>query len=397
MDPLTNLYSDISQRIKPSPIRELLPFIRQPGVISFAGGLPAPETFPVEQIQMIVQNVLEEEPGSALQYGPTTGDPRLRQAIADRLNDKKGFSITADHVIVTSGSQQALFLAAMIHLNPGDKVAIESPTFTGGIGAFDPFQPEFVPLEMDDDGLLTHELENYLAAGNQIKLLYTIPDFQNPTGVTLSLERRKHLIELANKFDFIIIEDAPYTDLRYSGEPVPAIYELDATGRTYYCGSFSKIFSPIRLGWLIGPETTIQRLNTAKQPIDSCSPMLTQAMVYYFLAQGFMDDQIQKVVDLYHGRRDVMLKILDESMPSGVTWTKPEGGMFVWITVPEHVDVQALFHKAIEKKVAFVTGSAFFVDGAVRANTLRVNFISEPPDNIKAGITNLAEALKELI
>ncbi|MEM9777512.1 MAG: PLP-dependent aminotransferase family protein, partial [Chloroflexota bacterium] len=364
---------------------------------SFAGGLPAPETFPVEQIQTIMQNILEEEPESALQYGPTAGDPRLRQAIAERLNNKKGFSISSDQVMVTAGSQQALFLAAMIHLNPGDKVAVESPTFTGGIAAFDPFQPDFVPLKMDDDGLITQELEDYLAAGNRIKLLYTIPDFQNPTGVTLSLERRKHLIELANRYDFIIIEDAPYTDLRYSGEPVAAIYELDTTGRTYYCGSFSKIFSPIRLGWLVGPEVVIQRLNVAKQPVDTCSPMLTQAMVYYFMAQGLMDEQIQSVVDFYHGRRDVMLKILSETMPDGVTWTRPEGGMFVWITVPEQVDVQALFHKAIDKKVAFVTGSAFFVDGAVQANTLRVNFISETPENIEAGIKNLAGALEELM
>ncbi|MEM8862990.1 MAG: PLP-dependent aminotransferase family protein [Chloroflexota bacterium] len=397
MDPLNNLYSDLSERIKPSPIRALVPFIRQPGVISFAGGLPAPETFPVEQIQAIMQNILEEEPESALQYGPTAGDPRLRHALAERLNDKKGFSISADQVMITAGSQQALFLAAMIHLNPGDKVAVESPTFTGGIAAFDPFQPEFVPLKMDANGLITQELEDYLTGGNRIKLLYTIPDFQNPTGVTLSLERRKHLIELANQFDFIIIEDAPYTDLRYSGEPVAAIYELDQSGRTYYCGSFSKIFSPIRLGWLVGPEPVIQRLNIAKQPVDTCSPMLTQAMVYYFLAQGLMDAQIQKVVDFYHGRRDVMLNILTETMPEGVTWTQPEGGMFVWITVPEHVDVQALFHKAIEKKVAFVTGSAFFVDGAVQANTLRVNFISETPENIRAGVVNLANALNELI
>lgn len=397
MDHLEELYSDLSNRIKPSPIRELMPFIRQPGVIGFAGGLPAPETFPVEQIQEITHNVLAEEPETALQYGATAGDPRLRLVLAERLTQKKGVKAEADQVIVTSGSQQALFLVGMIHINPGDKVAVESPTFTGGLAAFDPFEPDFVPIPMDQDGLKTDYLEEWLNAGNRLKLIYTIPDFQNPSGVTLSLERRKHLVALAQKHNFIIIEDAPYTDLRYEGEHVPPIYSLDDSGRTYYCGSFSKVFAPIRLGWLVGPLAVLRRLNIAKQPVDTCSPMLTQAIVYYFLAQGLLDPQIDKIVKLYHSRRDVMLAALDAEMPDGVTWTRPEGGMFIWVTIPEHLDTQKLFHLAIEKKVAFVTGSAFFIEGAVQQNTLRVNFISEKPEQIQAGVSRLAEALREMM
>ncbi|MFK7804266.1 MAG: PLP-dependent aminotransferase family protein [Anaerolineae bacterium] len=397
MDHLEDLYSDLSNRIKPSPIRELMPFIRQPGVIGFAGGLPAPETFPVEQIQEITHNVLAEEPETALQYGATAGDPRLRLALAERLTEKKGVTAEADQVIITSGSQQALFLVGMIHINPGDKVAVESPTFTGGLAAFDPFEPEFVPIPMDQDGLKTDYLEAWLKEGNRLKLLYTIPDFQNPSGVTLSLERRKHLVALAQQYNFIIIEDAPYTDLRYEGENVPAIYSLDDSSRTYYCGSFSKVFAPIRLGWLVGPLDVLRRLNIAKQPVDTCSPMLTQAIVYYFLAKGWLDPQIEKIVKLYHSRRDVMLAAMDAEMPEGVTWTRPEGGMFIWVTIPKHLDTQKLFHLAIEKKVAFVTGSAFFIDGAVQQNTLRVNFISEKPEQIQAGVSRLAEALREMI
>ena len=397
MDYLEDLYSNLSNRIKPSPIRELMPFIRQPGVIGFAGGLPAPETFPVEQIQEITQNVLAEEPGSALQYGPTNGDPRLRAAVAKRLGAKKGITADPDQIIITAGSQQALFLVGMVHINPGDKVAIESPTFTGGIAAFDPFEPEFVPIPMDQNGLLTDHLEAWLDEGNKLKLIYTIPDFQNPSGVTLSLERRKHLIQLAKKHNFLIIEDAPYTDLRYEGEAVPAIYSLDDSNRTYYCGSFSKVFAPIRLGWLVGPLDVLRRMNVAKQPVDTCSPMLTQAIVYYFLEQGLLDPQIEKIIKLYHGRRDVMLSTLEAEMPEGVSWTRPEGGMFVWITIPEHIDTQKLFHLAIDKKVAFVTGNAFFVDGAVEPNTLRVNFISEKPEQIKEGVIRLATALKEMM
>ncbi len=392
-----DIYSELSDHIKPSPIRALMPFIRQPGVISFAGGLPAPETFPVKQIQEITHNILEEEPGSALQYGPTTGDPRLRQAVADRLSKKMGVDIEMDQVIITTGSQQALFLAAMIHVNRGESVGVESPTFTGGLSAFDPFYPNFVPFEMDQDGIKTDQVEAWFAAGNSLKILYTIPDFQNPTGVTLSLERRKHLVELAKKHNFIIIEDAPYTDLRYSGEAVQSVYSLDDSGHTYYCGSFSKIFSPIRLGWLVAPKSVIDRLNVAKQPVDTCSPMLTQALVYYFLTQNYLEPQIEKITAFYKARRDVMLKVLDEVMPEGVTWTRPEGGMFVWITVPEHVDVQALFHKAIENKVAFVTGSAFFIEGAAKQNTLRVNFVSENGEQIEEGIKRLAQSLKEML
>ena len=397
MDSQNDLYSDLSNHIKPSPIRALMPFIRQPGVIGFAGGLPAPETFPVDEIQEITANVLAEEPGSALQYGPTTGDPRLRQILAERFSQKMGMDLDSEQVIVTTGSQQALYLASMIHVNKGDNVAIESPTFTGGLSAFDAFHANFVPIEMDNDGLRTDILEEWLQAGNRLKMLYTIPDFQNPTGVTLSLERRKKLVELANSYNFIIMEDAPYTDLRYSGEHVPSIYSLDDTGHTYFCGSFSKVFAPIRLGWLIGPKAAIGRMNIAKQPVDTCSPMLTQAIVYYFLAQKMLDPQIEKIVKFYQKRRNAMLSVLDEVMPEGVTWTNPEGGMFVWITVPEHVDVQKLFHAAIDQKVAFVTGSAFFIEGAVQSNTLRVNFVSETEEQIEVGIKRLADVIRDML
>lgn len=391
-------FSQAAHHIQPSAIRKLVPYTSQPGVISFAGGWPAAELFPVDNIANITQTIFQQEGGKVLQYGPTTGDPRLLDLIQQRLATQYGLQSGREQIAITSGGQQALFLLAMVLLNPGDTIAVEAPSYVGAIGVFEAFQANMVAIPMDEHGLQTAELARQLTNGLKIKLVYTVPDFQNPTGLTLSYQRRQELVALAEQYNFLILEDAPYADLRYEAQAVPPIFTLDPAGRTLYLGSFSKIFAPLRVGWMIGNPAIVQKASEAKQHNDLCTPALTQAIAYHFCQRGLLEPQIEKTRQLYQHKRDVMLAALDSQMPAGVEWTNPAGGMFVWVTLPEQLNADELFFKAIEAQVAYVIGSAFYPAGAnTPRNVLRLNFVSPTAAQIQEGIARLAHVFQQAL
>ena len=396
--PHENLFADRINHIKPSAIREIFALLKKPGLISFAGGWPDPALFPVAEIDQIMQHILATESATALQYGATQGDDRLRDWLCQRMNDRYGMGIERDNLIITSGSQQGVYLTNALLVDPDDIVVVEAPTFVGAFGATQTFRGKLVGIEMDDDGLDLDALETLLQH-ERIKYVYTIPEFQNPSGRTLSLERRKRLIALAEQYDFIILEDAPYSDLRYEGEPMPTIYALDPNQRTIYLGSFSKTFSPMRVGWMIAPKALIAKIVPCKQAIDVNTPTLTQALIYHFCERGLLDVQIDLLCKVYGDKRDTMFAMLDRFMPAGIEWTVPAGGMFIWATLPQKIDATDVFHAALKKKVAFVNGAAFYPDTMADApkNVMRLNFITPSKEKIVEGIELLGSVIKELI
>ncbi len=381
--------------IKASEIRELLKLTAQPDIISFAGGLPAAESFPVEELIIASDKVLRETPASALQYGTTDGYLPLREQIVERMA-KLNVKCTPDDVLVTSGSQQGLEFSAKILIDPGDIIVCESPTYLGALNAFKAYEPEFIECPTDEKGMITEELEKILK-DNKVKFIYAIPDFQNPSGNTWSKERREGLIEMANKYDVIVIEDNPYGELRYEGERMPSVKSLDTEGRVVFLGTFSKILCPgYRLGWIVASPEILAKYNFAKQGADLQSCTTTQMVAAEFLQANDLDKHIAKIVAMYKSRRDVMLSSLDEFFPKEVTWTRPEGGLFLWLTFPKHVSGRDLAAKAIEKKVAFVPGGAFFPHPG-NENFARMNYSAANEEKIKEGIQRLAEALKEVL
>jgi len=395
-------FSEIAKSIKASEIRELLKVVQNPQIISLAGGLPNPEAFPVEVIKEIVNDLMEKEGPKVLQYGSTDGVNSFRDVIVERATKKFGFSnINRDKVLVVAGSQQGLYLAAKIFIDRGDIVIVEAPTYVGVLTAFQSYFPTFIDVEMDKDGMNTHLLEeklkNLKKDGKKPKLIYTIPTFQNPAGVTMNLERRKHLLELAEEYDTLILEDGPYEDLRYSGTDVPRIKSLDKDDRVIYLGTFSKILSPgIRIAFMIAHEEIIQKAILAKQGIDLCTNTLSQYIAQEYVRRGYLDKHIPKIIRLYKEKRDTMLDALDDYFPDGVDWTRPDGGMFLWVTLPKHIDAEKLFPKAIEHKVAYVVGSAFYPKRDHK-NTMRLNFTYPSNEMIKEGIKRLAAVIKEAL
>jgi len=395
-------FSEIAKSIKASEIRELLKVVQNPEIISLAGGLPNPEAFPVDVIKEIVNDLLEKEGAQMLQYGSTDGVNSFRDVIVERAINKFGFSnISRDNVLIVAGSQQGLYLAAKIFIDRGDIVIVEAPTYVGVLTAFQSYFPTFIDIEMDNEGMDTHLLEKKLKElrkeGKKPKLIYTIPTFQNPAGVTMNLERRKHLLELAEEYDTLVLEDGPYEDLRYSGKEVPRIKSLDKDDRVIYLGTFSKILSPgIRTAFMIAHEEIIQKAILAKQGIDLCTNTLSQYIAREYVKRGYLDRQIPKIISIYKEKRDTMLDALEDYFPDGVEWTKPDGGMFLWVTLPKHVDAEKLFPKAIEHKVAYVIGSAFYPKRDHK-NTMRLNFTYPSNEMIKEGIRRLASVIKEAL
>lgn len=388
--------------IKGSAIRELLKVTEQPGVISFAGGLPAPACFPAEEIALATERVLATEAARVLQYGPTEGFPPLRAFLVE-LMQGRGVHVGVDDVLVSSGSQQALDMIAKLMIDQGDVVLVEDPTYVGALQAFRPYQPNFVPVPMDEEGLILEALEAALVRlereGRKPKFLYTVASFQNPTGVTLSRVRRDALLDLAERFSLPIVEDDPYGELRYSGQPVPTLAALDTARHgqprhVLYFSTFSKLLAPsLRVGWIVGPQPVLRRLAQIKQGLDLHTGSLAQAIAYETCRDGLLERHIPRIRAIYHERRDAMLAALAHEMPSGVRWTTPEGGMFLWLTVPEQVDVDDLLRRAIEQQVAFVPGGAFFANGG-GANTMRLNFSHPNAERIVEGIQRLAGALR---
>lgn len=394
------LYSARAGRMKASDIREAFKLAERGDIISFAGGFPAPETFPCEEVAEVASQIARLEGATSLQYGPTEGLYALRELIAERLH-RQGIACTAEEVLITNGSQQALDLIGKVLLDPGDGVIVEQPAYIGGVAALGQYEADFVGVPMDMEGLQVEQLAQRLnerkgqGDATPVKACYTVTNFQNPSGVTLSLARRRALLALAEKEDFCIIEDNPYGDLRFEGEPIPPIKVDDTSGRVLYLGSFSKVFIPgFRLGYVVGPQAVIAKLAIAKQGADLCSNTFGQRVILECARRGMLEGLIGRSIDIYRAKRDLMLKALDEYFPPGVTWTRPQGGFFVWVTLPQGMDAKALLPQAVaQERVAYVSGGAFFTDGT-GANTIRLAFSQAADDAIVEGIRRLGRFLK---
>lgn len=397
-------YAHRMQKMGSSVIRELLKLTEQPDIISFAGGLPAPEVFPVKEFQQACNTVLEQQGAQALQYSTTEGYLPLREMIA-RHNARFSVEVTADNILITSGSQQALDFIGRLFINRGDYIVVESPTYLGALQAWNAYGAQYISIPMDEDGMIVDELEAALRKGP--KFIYVLPNFQNPSGSTLSLERRNKLVELADKYGVPIVEDDPYGQLRYEGENIPSVVYLDSkfrgpngghySGNVIYLSTFSKLLAPgLRLAWVIAPPEVIRKLVMAKQAADLHTSSFNQYVAYEVGKGGFLDEHVKFIRDVYKERRDVMLEMMEEMFPPEASWTHPLGGMFLWGILPEGMDAADALKIAIERKVAFVPGAAFHANGG-GANTMRINFSYSKPDTIREGITRMGTVLKELV
>lgn len=397
---LDQILSNDAKRMKRSAIREMLKLTQRPEVISFAGGLPSPESFPVEQLKDITVEVLDTDSAKALQYGETEGDKKLREILVERYRNV-GINATIDNLIITTASQQALDLIPKIFVNPGDKVICGLPSYLGGINAFAVYGAELVGIDLDDKGMRSDLLEKTLAQlkqkGEKPKFIYVIPDFQNPTGICMPEERRKEIIAIAQKYDILIIEDSPYRDVRFSGTPQKTMYELDGTGQVVLLGTMSKVFVPgFRLGWVLAHEDVIDKIVVAKQSTDLCTSAFVQKITAKYFEKGYFDKNLAKINSNYKVKRDIMVAAFHKYMPKGIKWTEPEGGLFLFVTLPEYMDADDLFKVAIEENVAFVPGTVFYCDGKGR-NTLRINFSYMSKEMNEEGVKRLANAIKKLM
>jgi len=400
---LQKFLSDSARSATRNEIRELLKLISRPDMISLAGGLPAIESFPVPELEEVTQHVLEEYGAAALQYGPTEGDPGLREQLIGLLEKDGNTNVTLDNVLVTTASQQALDLCARVFIAPGDTVLCGLPSYLGALGAFAACGAHLSGVPLDDDGMRADLLEHRLLAlrreGIHPKFLYLVPDFQNPAGVTLSVERRHEILSIAREFDLLIVEDNPYRQLRYTGETPPSLGSLDRDGRVITLYSFSKVFCPgLRLGYVLAHPDVIARLVLAKQPVDLCTSSFNQFIAREYIIGGHLWPRLERTRALYARKREVMLAALEEHIDPdwGVRWTEPEGGMFLWMELPKHLNAKDLFQRALEKNVAFVIGNAFYCDGG-GTNTLRLNFSYPSEDQLVIAIKRLADALSDLV
>lgn len=400
-DILPELLSNNSRALRRSEIREILKLTRKPGVISLAGGLPYPGLFPIEELKDIVATVLDREGGQALQYGPTEGDPRLIDFLVKWMREEEGAEVDHNYFLICSGAQQALDIIGRVFIDPGDPIIVGLPTYLGAIQAFQSYRAKLIGVPVDKEGMDVDKVEEALKTsaekGSKVKFIYVVPDFQNPAGVTMSLARREKLLELCYEYDTVTIDDSPYRDLRYEGESLPMVGPMDKRGYAFSVHTFSKIFSPgPRLGWIVANPAIMDKLVMAKQPADLCTSSFTQAILFEFLNRSLLKPHIAKSVDYYRKKQRAMLLALDKYMPkdSGIDWTHPEGGLFLWMCLPEHMDADALFPKAVEKKVAYVMGSAFHFDRSGK-NSLRLNFSYPSEEEIDEGIKRLADLFKD--
>jgi 2-aminoadipate transaminase len=382
--------------MRASEIRELLKITQQPEVISFAGGLPAPELFPIAELKIVAAEVLDREGPRALQYSTTEGEPGLRETIARRMNSQLGTAVRAEEILVTSGSQQGLDLTGKVFLDDDDEVLCESPTYLGAINAFRAYRPRFVEVATDDDGMVPEELERSVAGCRHPKLLYVVPNFQNPSGRTWSLARRQAVLEAAARHGLVVVEDDPYGQLCYEGTTPPALASLARGGPVIYLGTFSKIFCPgMRVGWLAAPREIYEKYALVKQGADLHTSTLAQCQILAYLERFDIDASIARIREVYRRRRDAMLRALETEFPPGVTWTRPRGGLFLWATLPEGVNARDALVRALERDVAFVPGGSFFPNGG-HENTMRLNFSIMPEERITEGIRRLGGVLREL-
>ena len=382
--------------LRASDIREILKITQRAEVISFAGGLPAPELFPVEEIKEISRLLMEESGRVALQYSTTEGYEPLRQKIAARIGRKFQTQASAEEVMITSGSQQALDFTGKLFLDAGDVVLCESPTYLAAISAFRAYQPEFIAVPTDDDGMIIEELERILATTVNVKLVYVIPDFQNPTGRTWSRERRRRFIETVSRYGVAVLEDNPYGELRFEGEILPSIKSMDRAGLVIGTGTFSKTFCPgMRIGWLVAAPPVIEKYVLIKQGADLCTSLRNQMEIDLFMELFDFEGNLVRLTELYRQRRNSMVAALEAMMPEGVSFTRPQGGLFLWVTLPERIKAIELLKRCLEQNVAFVPGDSFFPNGGVE-NTLRLNYSNMPEDRIREGVARLAAAIRSM-
>lgn len=379
-----------------SAVREILKVTQRPEVISFAGGLPAPELFPVDEIAKVCAEVCKDEGRKVLQYATTEGNPGLCQKIADRTNRKYKSNLKAENILITTGSQQNLDLAGKIFFDEGDVVLMESPTYLAAINAFKAYGPEFKEVPTDEKGMIPEELEKILASTPKIKLIYVIPDFQNPTGICWTLERRKAFMDLINKYEVPVLEDNPYGELRYDGETLPSLMSMDTKGLVMGMGTFSKTFCPgLRIGWLAANTTLLAEFVKVKQSADLHTSAFDQAIIDRYMDEYSLDEHVKEINALYKHRRDLLIKTMEETFKDGTTWTHPDGGLFLWLTFPEGVSARKVFDKCIEKNVAGVLGEFFYPNGH-NDHHMRINYSNMPDDRIVEGIHRMAAALQEV-
>ncbi|MDB5774517.1 MAG: 2-aminoadipate aminotransferase [Herbaspirillum sp.] len=387
-NPIQWQFAQRAEQLKSSAIREILKITMQPEIISFAGGLPSPATFPVAEMRVAYDAVLSRQGSVALQYGPSDGYAPLRAWIADSLSTD-GARIVPEQVLMVSGSQQGLDLLGKVLIDEGSKVLVETPSYLGALQAFSLYRPEFASVPSDENGMIPAEVAKI---GQGARLLYALPNFQNPTGRTLPLTRRHELVEICARLGLPLIEDDPYGALSYNGDPLQKMLTMNPGG-VIHMGSFSKVLTPgIRLGYVVAPIPLAQKLEQAKQAADLHTAQLTQMVVYETIKDGFLKSHIPTIRQLYSDQCQVMLDALQTYFPAGASWTRPEGGMFIWVTLPSHIDTMQLLAEAVERNVAFVPGAPFYANDPP-CNTLRLSFVTVPPEKIREGVRNLAQLI----
>jgi len=394
VDPNVSLYADRTSGMTASEVRALFAVASRPEVISLAGGMPYVQALPQQDILDVMTKVITERGSLALQYGGGLGQITLREELASLMAEEGIAGADPEQICVTVGGSQALDILGKIFINAGDQIAVEAPTYVGAISAFSAYEPEYISIRMDDDGMVVDDLEEALLAGARPKVVYTIPNFQNPAGVTLSHTRRERLVALCHDASIPIVEDNPYGMLRFEGEPLPTLKSMDPHN-VIYVGSLSKVFAAgIRIGWAYADSGVLQRFLPAKEAADLCTSNLTQLIAEEYMGGERWRPNLLTLVDTYRRRRDVCIKALEEYFPEGSTWTHPEGGFYVWVTIPEHLDSKALLAAAVDRLVAYVPGTAFYTDGR-GANQLRLAFCYPPEDDVAEGVRRLAELLKD--
>ncbi|MBW2175726.1 MAG: PLP-dependent aminotransferase family protein [Deltaproteobacteria bacterium] len=389
---IQKLLADRTRKMSVNTIREILKVVSQPGMVSLAGGIPAPESFPIDILKILTQKVLEKYGPSALQYDPTEGFSPLREALPGYLAAKRGIQAKPEDILIASGSQGVLDAAGKIFISRNDPIAVEAPTYLGALQAFDPYEPRYVTLVSDAYGLVPESLEEVLAR-EPIKFIYLVPTFQNPTGRTIPLERRRHIADIIQIHDALLIEDDPYGDLRYSGQALPVIKTL-APEHVIYVSTLSKVFAPgLRIGYYLAPKKIRDWLVMVKQGVDLHTSTFNQALAAEYIQGGYLEQHLPHIIELYKPRKDAMLGALQRYFPEGFTWSKPEGGMFVWVEGPENYDMQELYHRCVQQNVAFVPGKFFYSDPEVGNHTMRLNFTMADEATIDGAVKKLAEII----
>jgi len=395
------LFSERALGFKPSEIRELLKLIDNPEIIALNGGTPDDRFWPIDRVIEASTFALREYGKKALQYGSTEGIKKLRVLLMDRMEKEGVQGIDLDNIIISTASQQGLSLLAQVFVNPGDTVIVEEPSYLGALQAFTSMQAVFCTVPVDKDGMQMDILEDRLKelqkAHIRPKFVYTVPNFQNPVGVTMTLERRKKLIELAHTYDLLIVEDDPYGEVRFEGEPIPSLLALGGKDRVVALRTFSKISFPgLRLGWIVAREDIMDKIVLGKQAADLCSPAMTQYIAYEFVSRGWLDDYVNVVRREYPKKKNAMISALEQYFPAGASWTDPQGGLFVWVKAPESIDTAAMFREAINAKVAYVVGIAFYPHRDDNCH-MRLNFSAVDPEHITEGVHRLGDLLKSKI